>query len=248
MARTVPAPAADAVLQIEGLGLAGDPAPLSGLDLTVHEGQTAALLGEDQVLLTRIVRLIGGLERPDRGTIRLLGVDVGSANRRELLTLRRRVGYVSVAGGLLSNMTVRANIEIAMRYHGDCEPGQVAGRAQALLDEGALTDLADEPASVIPAEYQKCAAYVRALASNPDVVLVEDPAAFLHPEGRATIERLHERLQRSRTTVLLADDDIALAERLVTRAIWFQGATITYDGPFAGLPRPGATTGRTEIP
>ncbi len=246
MSATMVTPATDVVLSIEGLAL--QESALQGLDFTMRAGETAALLGDDQVLLTRIIRVLGGLERPAAGTVTLLGVDVGAATRHQLLQLRRRVGYISVAGGLLSNMTVRENVEIAMRYHAHGDVAGVPARAAALLEEGGLTAMADQPASVIPAEYQKCAAYVRAIASDPPVVLVEDPAAFLHPEGRTTIERIHARLQDTQTTVLLADDDTELASRLVARAVWFSGATITFDGPFSSLPSPAAMPGQTAIP
>lgn len=238
---TTPSP--DIVLEIKGLVLSGDPPETPGLDLVVLAGESVALLSEHQARLTQIIRVTGGLESPAAGTVTVLGVDVGRATRLQLLQLRRRVGYVSVSGGLLSNMTVRENIELALRYHGGH-----TGNVSALLEEGGLADLADEPASVIPAEYQKCAAYVRALGSDPSLVLLEDPAAHLHPEGRATIERIHARLQSTRTTVLMADDDIELAAQLATRAIWFSGATITFDGPFTALPTAVASPGRSKVP
>ncbi|MBL4688005.1 MAG: ATP-binding cassette domain-containing protein [Nannocystaceae bacterium] len=236
-------PPSDVVLEIKGLVLSGDDPETPGLDLVVHAGESVALLGEQQTRLTQIIRVVGGLESPAAGTVTVEGVDVGTATRQQLLQLRRRVGYVSVSGGLLSNMTVRENIELALRYH--CRD---TGNVSALLAEGGVTEFADSLASIIPAEYQKCAAYVRALGSEPSVVLLEDPAAYLHPEGRATIERIHARLKSARTTVLMADDDIELASRLATRAIWFSGATITFDGPFTALPTAVATPGRTKVP
>lgn len=244
-AATVIDPKADVVLQIRGLTLPGK-ATIRGLDLVVRKGETVALLGDDQVELTEIIRVVGGLSRPVGGSVNLLGVDVVAADREALLRLRRRIGYVSIAGGLLSNMSVRANIELALRYHARGDAAYVRKQTDALLEEVGLTSLAREPASVIPAEYQKCAAYVRALACEPEVLLVEDPAAFLHPEGRIVIERVHARLRASQTTVLLADDDVDLASRLVQRAIWLTDGTITHDGPFEALRRP--TTVRTENP
>jgi|GEM_PF-1793821 len=243
-AATVIDPQSDAVLQIRGLTLPGQ-TTIRGLDLVLRKGETVALLGDDQVELTEVIRVVGGLAQPAAGTVRLLGVDVVKADREALLELRRRIGYVSIAGGLLSNMSVRANIELALRYHARGDAAYIRKQTDALLEEGGLASMANEPASVIPAEYQKCAAYVRALACEPEVLLVEDPAAFLHPEGRVVIERVHARLRGAQTTVLLADDDVDLASRLVERAIWMTDGTITHDGPFDALKRP--ATVRTEI-
>lgn len=238
-----------AIIQIRGLSLT-DPGghEVREIDFEIEAGEATALLGDDQVVLTRMIRVIGGLDRPDAGTVIVAGVDVGTATREELQALRRRVGYVSVAGGLLSNMTVRANLELALRYHGQVPPNSIRARADSLLAEVGLSQCGDRPASVIPAELQKCAAYVRAVACEPDLLLVEDPAAFLHPEGRAAIERVHARLADRGTTVLLADDDVDLAGRLARRAIWFTGGIIAFDGPFSALPDSDARTGQTEIP
>ena len=237
---------ADVVLAVRGLTLPD--ASIRDLNLEVRAGESVALLGVEQEALTQVIRVIGGLERADVGQIEVLGVDVKSATRTELQRLRRRVGYVTVAGGLLSNMTLRANVELALRYHDRGDETWVRRRAEELLDEVGLLGSADVPASVAAAERQKCAAYIRALACDPQVLLVEDPAAFLHPEGRAAIERVHARLQRDGTTVLLADDDVALARRLAQRAVWCQDGTITFDGPIASLAEPGPPPSVTEIP
>jgi len=240
-----------AAIEIRALVLPSDPPGATPMDLTVEAGETVGLLGDDQVRLTQIIRVVGGLERPASGTVKVFGVDVGAASRQTLLQLRRTIGYVSVAGGLLSNMTVRDNVALALHYFQDEDgrgPDSVTERCNELIALGSLEDVADQPASVVPAEYQKCAAYVRALGRNPKLLLVEDPAAFLHPDGRSTIARLHAKVRGTGITILLADDDVGLAQRLVERALWLTGDTISYDGPSATLPRELAPSGRTMLP
>jgi ABC-type ATPase involved in cell division len=151
--------------------------------------------------------------------VRVAGVDVTAADRYSLLDLRRTVGYVSIDGGLLANMSLRDNVELPLRYHGRLSPAAIAQRAAELLDEAGLTGRADERASTLPAEIQKCAAYLRAVAMEPRVLLVEDPSALLHPRGRTIVRGIHQRLRERGVTVLVTDDDDEFAAELSDRQI-----------------------------
>lgn len=198
----------------------------TGVSLTVPAGASVGIVGVDQVALTKLIRACAGLDPAPAGTIWVAGVDVGAADRHELLALRKKMGYVSIGGGLLSNMTLRQNIELVLRYHDVGSEGVVRDRAEALLAEVGLATQADRRASILPAELQKCAAYVRALASDPQVFLVEDPSASLHPHGRAAIERLHQLMRAREITVLVADDDVTFADCLVDRLHELRGGSL----------------------
>jgi ABC-type methionine transport system ATPase subunit len=208
-----------AAIEVEGLYVAQATAALRGVSLHVAEGESVAVVGSDQPSLTLLVRCCGGLVRPDRGRVRVAGVDVAAADRYALLDLRRTVGYVSIHGGLLANMSLRDNVELPLRYHGRMPAGAIAERAAQLLDEAGLTARADERASTLPAEIQKCVAYLRAVAMEPRVLLVEDPSALLHPRGRTIVRRLHEQLRARGVTVLVTDDDDAFAAELTDRQL-----------------------------
>lgn len=212
------------MIEIEGLHITRGGATLRDLSLRVAEGESVALVGEDQRSLTQLVRCCGGLVRPDRGTVRVTGIDIGTASRHALLDLRRAVGYVSVHGGLLANMTLRANVELPLRYHGVGDRPSIASRAQELFDQSGLASVADERAAVVPAELQKCVAYLRAVAMRPRVLLAEDPSALLHPQGRRIVEGLHQRLRADGVTVLVTDDDTEFAERITDRQVNITGA------------------------
>lgn len=206
------------VIEIEDLGIRRGAAALQGVSLRVGEGESVAVVGDDQASLTLLVRCCGGLLRPDRGHVRV-GVDVVAADRHALLDLRRALGYVSIHGGLLANMTLRDNVELPMRYHAVAEPAEITARADALLDEAGLQGRANEPASALPAEIQKVVAYLRAVATEPRVLLVEDPSALLPPRGRAFVRGLHRRLRERGVTVLVTDDDVAFAAELTDRQL-----------------------------
>jgi ABC-type transporter Mla maintaining outer membrane lipid asymmetry ATPase subunit MlaF len=206
-------------IEIEGLFVQRGTAVLRALDLRVAEGEAVAVVGDDQASLSLLIRCCGGLLRPDRGAVRVAGVDVAAADRYTLLDLRRTVGYVSTHGGLLANMSLRDNVELPLRYHGRLPAAAVVERAARLLEDAGLTARADERASTLPAELQKCAAYLRAVAMEPRVLLVEDPSALLHPHGRTIVRGIHQRLRERGVTVLVTDDDREFAAELTDRQV-----------------------------
>lgn len=208
-----------AAIEIDGLSVERGTAAVHEVSLRVDEGESVAVVGDDQPSLTLLVRCCGGLVRPDRGRVRVAGVDVGAADRQALLDLRRTVGYVSIQGGLLANMSLRDNVELPLRYHGRLPRAAIAERAAGLLAEAGLEAWADQRACTLPAEIQKCVAYLRAEALEPRVLLVEDPSALLHPQGRTIVRRIHERLRERGVTVLVTDDDDEFAAELTDRQL-----------------------------
>jgi ABC-type transporter Mla maintaining outer membrane lipid asymmetry ATPase subunit MlaF len=212
-------PVNEATIEVEGLHVERGTAALRGVSLRVAEGESVAVLGSDQPSLTLLVRCCGGLVRPGRGQVRVAGVDMATADRHALLDLRRTVGYVSTHGGLLANMSLRDNVELPLRYHQRLPTAAITERAAQLLEEAGLTARADERASTLPADIQKCVAYLRAVAMEPRVLLVEDPSALLHPRGRTIVRALHQQLRARGVTVLVTDDDDVFASELTDRQL-----------------------------
>jgi ABC-type transporter Mla maintaining outer membrane lipid asymmetry ATPase subunit MlaF len=225
-----------AAVQIAGLWLRRDAQTLEDVSMRVDWGESVALLGDDQESLSLLLRACAGLEVPDRGTIHVAGVDVTSASRRALLELRAQAGYVSGEGAAFSNMSLLANVALPLRYHTDEPEAEIERRALALLAEVGLAEEAHERAAAVPPALRKRAAYARALARDPRILIVEDPSALLDPEGRAALETLHARLRADGVTVLLADDDVDFCARLARRAVVLQGGRIGWDGPIEALP------------
>lgn len=214
------------IIEVEELSIEQGTAALREVSLRIDQGESVAVVGADQASLTLLVRCCGGLLRPDRGRVRVAGLDVVRATRHELLDLRRTMGYVSIHGGLLANMTLRDNVELPMRYHATAEPEAIAARASELLDSAGLLARAHERASTLPAELQKCVAYLRAVAVEPRVLLVEDPSALLHPQGRAIVRGIHQHLRERGVTVLVTDDDEAFATELSDRLLHVEDGRI----------------------
>ncbi len=205
-------------IEVEDLHVKGDGARLRGASLQVRPGERVAVVGRHQPSLSLLIRACAGFESVQRGRVRVCDVDVAQADRRGLLQLRRKLGYVSISGGLLANMTMRDNLELALRYHG-VSPDEASQRVRARIDASGLTAHADARGCMLPAELLKCFAYLRALLCDPTVLLAEDPSAFLHPQGRRVVADLHAEAHERGITVLIADDDIDFVTPMVDRVI-----------------------------
>lgn len=198
--------------------------PGTHVSLKVAPGESVAVVDDDQHRVTPIIRHCGGLEPVDEGHVQIGRFDVGRADRHTLLRMRQHVGYVSIGGGLFANATLAANVALPLRYRG-MSPEDADAQARKLLDEAGLLAIADRRAATVATELQKLGAYVRALALQPDVLLVEDPAAHLPPHGRRVVATLHDALRARGATILIADDDRELAARLADRVVELSSLT-----------------------
>ena len=210
-------------IEIENLRVEGVGARLEGVTLSIAPGERVAVVGPHQPSLSLLIRACAGFEPIVDGSARVCGIDVGRADRDALLRLRRHLGYVSIGGGLLANMTMRDNLELALRYHG-AAAADASTRVGAAISRAGLEETAGVRACLIPAELAKCFAYVRAMLLEPVVFLAEDPSAFLHPEGRRIVADLHAQAQTRGVTVLVADDDVDFVTPMVDRVVEIAGA------------------------
>ncbi|MEM6292204.1 MAG: ATP-binding cassette domain-containing protein [Myxococcota bacterium] len=210
-------------IDIERVSVQRPGACIEDVSLHVAPGERVAVVGSHQPSLSVLIRACAGFERVRQGRITVAGTDVGTADRVSLLRLRQSLGYVSIAGGLLSNMTLRENLELALRYHG-VRAADARDQVGARIDAVGLQTDADLRACLAPAELCKCFAYLRALLFEPAVLLSEDPSAYLHPQGREIVAALHAEAAARGVTMLIADDDLDFVRPLVDRVVPLEAA------------------------
>jgi len=169
----------------------GEPV-LRGVDLTVREGETLALLGPSgtgkSVLLKHAIRLLV----PDQGDVLVDGISIPSASTAELKSVRRRVGYVFQNAALFDSLTVLANLALALDSEDSPRPLAAArDEAGALLARVNL-DLAvlDQYPAELSGGMRKRVGIARAIASQPRYVLYDEPTTGLDPVNADTIDAL----------------------------------------------------------
>jgi lipoprotein-releasing system ATP-binding protein len=209
-----------AVLEARGLtrtyrgGDGGTIEVLRGVDLTVAAAEFVAIVGASGAGKSTLLHLLGALDRPTAGVVRLEGVSYEGLPVGQLAGLRnRRIGFVFQFHHLLRDFTALENVMMPLLIAGEPET-EAAGRAEDLLRSLGLGDrLSHLPAQLSGGEQQR-AAVARALALRPAVILADEPSGNLDP---LNADRLHEVLGSLRdgfgTALVVATHNRSLAQR-----------------------------------
>ena len=192
---------------------------LRAIDLSVARGQLVAVVGRSGSGKTTLLNLIGGLDRPTSGSVRLDGQELAHLPESALVQLRRRrVGFVFQAFGLLPILSAAENVEVPMRLlHTD--PAERSARVRSLLELVGLGErLGHRPHELSGGEQQRVA-LARALANRPELLVADEPTGHLDSQTGRTIMRLIQSLVRNeRVTAIVATHDpvlMDLADRIV---------------------------------
>ncbi len=162
---------------------------LDGASLHVEAGEIVAILGRSGSGKSTLLHLIGGLDRPEAGTIRVAGERVTGASERALSRLRRRqVGFVFQFFHLLPELSGEANVLLAGKVR-DARP-DASARGRALIDGLGLRPVAEALPHQLSGGEQQRFAIARALVNDPAVLLADEPTGNLDAEAGADVLRL----------------------------------------------------------
>jgi ABC-type lipoprotein export system ATPase subunit len=185
---------------------------LVNVDLVVREGELVVLLGRSGAGKSTLLSLIGGLDRPDSGRVCVGGADVGALRGAALEDFRRRtVGWAFQTAGLLPLLTALENVWLPLTLLGRSETEAVR-EATELLGAVGLAERAHHRAFELSGGEQHRVALARALAKSPLLLLADEPTAQLDSETAREITTLIRKSTDSRTAVLFATHDKAVAE------------------------------------
>jgi ABC-type lipoprotein export system ATPase subunit len=184
---------------------------LDGAGLEVAPGELVAVVGRSGSGKSTLLHLLGGLDRPEAGTIELAGERVDGRTERDLARLRaRRVGFVFQFFHLVPELSGEENVALAARLP-DAAPGAL-DRGMALIDRLGLADAAPRMPHELSGGEQQRVALARALVNDPAVVLADEPTGNLDPEAAATVlDVLREVAAEGRAVVLVTHEDAATA-------------------------------------
>ena len=185
------APTADAHVELEDVCLAfGGRDVLRGISCGFPRGAISVILGGSGAGKTTMLRLIGGLVRPQSGRVRVAGLDICALREADLYAVRDKLGMMFQGGALLDSLTVFDNLALPLREHTDKSEAEIADVIRRLLVAVGLAD-ADR---LLPGQLSggmiKRTALARALVLQPEILLCDEPFSGLDPISVKRIEGL----------------------------------------------------------
>jgi len=210
---------------------------LSGITLSVKRGETLAVLGRSGTGKSVLLRLIIGLEKPDSGSVRIHGQDIGGLALDQLGEIRKKMGFLFQHAALYDSLTVEQNVAFPLQHHKkEMSKSERGDRITQLLAEvGMEGDLAKMP-SDISGGMQKRVGLARALALEPDILLLDEPTAGLDPISAGEIDDLVLKLQQEHHVAsIVVTHDLHSAKTIADRLALLNEGEVVIEGSFEEL-------------
>ncbi len=220
---------------------------VSDVSVRVGRGQLVALRGRSGSGKTTFLSLVGGLDRPTRGSVSVDGLVVSDLPESQLIGFRRRkIGFIFQAFGLMPILSAAENVEVPLRLV-RTEPRERDRRIHELLEMVGLDGRANHRPHELSGGEQQRVAIARALANRPDLLLADEPTGQLDSQtGRSIMSLLQQLVRSEGVTAIVATHDptlIDLADRVIELR---DGRVVDGDGPM-GAVHP-VRAGAPEVP
>ncbi|WP_297982073.1 ABC transporter ATP-binding protein [uncultured Methanobrevibacter sp.] len=184
---------------------------LNGIDLTIREGEFVSIIGPSGSGKSTLLNMLGALDIPDSGEIRVAGYDLRKNNK--LNEFRgKKIGFIFQLHNLIPNISVVENIEIPM-YTQDKSSKQMREDALNLLEIVGLKDKANMKPNKLSGGERQRVAIARSLANNPSIILADEPTGSLDSKTSTKIlEELHRLHKEKNITLIIVTHDMTVAK------------------------------------
>ena len=209
---------------------------LNGIDLTLENGKTLAVLGRSGTGKSVLLRLIIGLQKPDSGSIHVHGQEITSPDFEGLNDVRKTIGFLFQHAALYDSLTVEENVGFPLRRHTKMTASERSDRIKELLASvGMEADLNKMP-SDISGGMQKRVGLARALALEPQILLLDEPTAGLDPITSREIDELILKLQKEHEVAsIVVTHDLYSAKIIADRIVLLHHGNAVIEGTFEEL-------------
>jgi branched-chain amino acid transport system ATP-binding protein len=221
------------VLEIHDLERAfGGIKAVAGVSFSVEPREIVGIIGPNGSGKSTLFNLVTGVYAPDGGTIRLLDRDItGAASHR---IARAGLGRTFQIPGLFVNMSVRENL-LTAAVHGDWK--RAPERAAEVLEQLEITHVADDLAATLSGGQQRLVEFGRVLMQDPQLILLDEVTAGVHPRLRDIILTNVRRLRDEGRTFVVIEHDMELVRTICERVIVMDAGQIVAEGPFEEVSR-----------
>jgi phospholipid/cholesterol/gamma-HCH transport system ATP-binding protein len=231
-------PDTETAIRLEGVSKAfSGRRVLENVSFDVPKGKAFCLLGRSGTGKSVTLKHIIGLLKPDAGRVLVQGTDVTSISGRQLADVRRHMGFLFQSAALFDSITVGENVAFPLRRHTDWKDARIREVARAkLADVGLENDFNKMPAE-LSGGMRKRAGLARAMALDPDVLLVDEPSAGLDPITAGEIDDLLVDLKKGGTTLVVVTHNIPSARHVGDELAMLHDGRVIVRGTAAELDR-----------
>lgn len=220
------------VIEIKGLNKSfGKKHILNGIDLSLKKGETLAIIGPSGCGKSTILRLVIGLLSQDSGSISVFGKEIRSLSKDDLVEIRKHVGMVFQSSALFDSLTVGENVAFGLREHSGFSETKIK---QIVSEKLTMVGLPNTEA-LMPEELsggmQKRVSLARALATDPEIILYDEPTTGLDPITSTAIENLILELHKKLgTSAIVVTHQMTTVYRIASRIIMLHNGKVTEAG------------------
>jgi phospholipid/cholesterol/gamma-HCH transport system ATP-binding protein len=210
---------------------------LNGISLRVSRGETLAVLGRSGTGKSVLLRLIIGLDTPDSGSVCIHGQNIAGLALDRMGEIRKKMGFLFQQAALYDSLTVEENVAFPLEHHRrDMSKSERSDRVRQLLAEVGMDGDTNKMPSDISGGMQKRVGLARALALEPEILLLDEPTAGLDPISSGEIDELILKLQRERKMAsIVVTHDLHSARAIADRLALLDQGDVVIEGKFADL-------------
>jgi len=210
---------------------------LNGVTLSIARGETLAVLGRSGTGKSVLLRVIIGLAKPDTGSVCILGQEIADMALDNMGEIRKKMGFLFQHAALYDSLTVAENVAFPLDHHRrDMSKSDRDDRVMQLLAEVGMEAARNKMPSNISGGMQKRVGLARALALDPQILLLDEPTAGLDPISSGEIDDLVLKLQREHQMAsIVVTHDLHSAKTIANRLAILDKGNVLIEGTFEDL-------------
>lgn len=207
---------------------------LQGIDLEVHKGENLVVLGRSGTGKSVLIKIIVGLLKPDSGVVKVFDKEVARLDKKELMELRLKMGFLFQHSALYDSMTIRENLEFPLvKNKRNISRKEIDDLVKDVLEAVGLADTIDQLPSELSGGQQKRIGLARTLIMKPEIIFYDEPTAGLDPLTCSEINDLINEIQEKyKTSSIIITHDLTCAKDTGDRIFMMVNGKFVRHGDF----------------